>query len=159
MKVTSSEVGIEIAVTSVARTESRNTKITSTAKASPSRPSVTSVSIDWVMNGAWSVTTSSFDPSGMSVLSSGSSSATASDTSTVLAAGRLVTEIVRASSPLTRETVVLGEGSSSTSATSARVMSLVGSSRSGLRAILPRSAASLTRLPACTVSVLSPSVS
>ena len=46
MNVMSTEVGIEIAVTSVARTESRNNKITSTAKPRPSRPSWVSASID-----------------------------------------------------------------------------------------------------------------
>ena len=50
--VMSTLVGIEIAATSVERTESRKTKITSTAKTSPSRPSCASDSIDCSMNGA-----------------------------------------------------------------------------------------------------------
>ena len=42
----STDVGIEIAVTRVARTESRKMRITITAKSRPSRPSVASDSID-----------------------------------------------------------------------------------------------------------------
>ena len=42
MKVMSTEAGIEIAVTSVDRTDSRNTRMTITAKISPSVPSVAS---------------------------------------------------------------------------------------------------------------------
>ena len=57
MKVRSTLVGIEIAVTRVARTESRKTRITSTAKNSPSRPSCASESMDCWMYGAWSKTT------------------------------------------------------------------------------------------------------
>ncbi len=64
MKVSSTLVGIEIAVTRVARTESRKTRITSTAKNRPSRPSWASESIDCWMYGAWSKTTvnSAFSP-------------------------------------------------------------------------------------------------
>ncbi len=46
MNVIRTLVGIEIAVTSVARTESRNTRMTSTAKNRPRRPSCASASID-----------------------------------------------------------------------------------------------------------------
>ena len=46
MKVISTLVGIEIAVTRVARTESRKIRITITAKNSPSSPSCASASID-----------------------------------------------------------------------------------------------------------------
>ncbi len=46
MNVISTLVGIEIAVTRVARTDIRNTRITSTAKTKPSRPSFARVSID-----------------------------------------------------------------------------------------------------------------
>ncbi|CNL21770.1 Uncharacterised protein [Mycobacterium tuberculosis] len=52
MNVMSTDVGIEIAVTSVERTDMRNTRITSTAITRPSRPSVASVSMDCTMNGA-----------------------------------------------------------------------------------------------------------
>ncbi|KJL32795.1 hypothetical protein RL72_00147 [Microbacterium azadirachtae] len=52
MNVIRTLVGMEIAVTSVERTESRNTRITSTAKTSPSRPSWASDSMDCWMNGA-----------------------------------------------------------------------------------------------------------
>ena len=51
-KVMSTLVGIEIAATRVERTDSRNTKITSTAKTRPSRPSCASASIDCSMYGA-----------------------------------------------------------------------------------------------------------
>ena len=60
MKVMSTDTGIEIAVTRVERTDSRNTRITMTAKTRPSRPSVARLSIDCWMNGAWSNTTVNF---------------------------------------------------------------------------------------------------
>ena len=50
----SSDRGIDTAVTNVSRTDSRNAKTTSTAKASPSRPSVVRSLTDSVINGAWS---------------------------------------------------------------------------------------------------------
>ena len=52
MKVTSTETGIEIAVTIVERTDSRNSRMTSTAAARPSSPSRARLSIDCSMNGA-----------------------------------------------------------------------------------------------------------
>lgn len=52
MKVSSTEVGIEMAVTIVERTDSRNTRMTMTAKTRPSVPSVASASIELSMNGA-----------------------------------------------------------------------------------------------------------
>ena len=52
MNVMSTETGIEIAVTSVERTDSRNTRMMITANARPSRPSVASELIDCSMNGA-----------------------------------------------------------------------------------------------------------
>ena len=52
MNVMSTLVGIEIAVTSVARSDIRKIRITITAKNSPSRPSFASVSIDCWMYGA-----------------------------------------------------------------------------------------------------------
>ncbi len=57
MKVISTEIGIEMAATSVERIENRNRKMTITAKKRPSRPSVASELIDCWMNGAWSNTT------------------------------------------------------------------------------------------------------
>ncbi len=108
MNVTSSDVGIEIAVISVARTEKRKKKMTSTAKARPSSPSVTSVSIDCWMNGAWSSATVTVTSSPSAASISGSTEATACDTSTVFAEGRFVTDTVSASSPLTREIEVIG---------------------------------------------------
>jgi hypothetical protein len=46
--------GIETAVTSVERTDSRNSRITITAKASPSTPSLMRLLIDRFTYGAWS---------------------------------------------------------------------------------------------------------
>src|SRR5215207_10524433 len=124
MKVISTEVGIEIAVTSVARTDNRNTRITSTANSRPSSPSVASDSIDCSMYGAWSNTTVNVAP-GFVVSSedsrSGSRAVTAFDTSTVFAAGSFVTEMVSAGSPFTREMLATGLSVSSTDATSAIV--------------------------------------
>jgi hypothetical protein len=54
---------METAVTSVERKESRNTSMTRTAKARPSRPSVVSPSMDCRMEGASSETTASSAPS------------------------------------------------------------------------------------------------
>ena len=56
MKVISTEVGIEMAVTIVERTESRNTKITTIAKIRPSVPSTARFSSDFSTKGAWSNT-------------------------------------------------------------------------------------------------------
>ncbi len=50
--VINTETGIEIAVTNVDRTESRKIKITTMAMTSPSPPSLSRSSIDWVMKGA-----------------------------------------------------------------------------------------------------------
>ena len=52
MKVMSTLVGIEIAVTRVERTDSRKTRMTSTAKTRPSIPSTARVSMDCSMYGA-----------------------------------------------------------------------------------------------------------
>ncbi len=46
MNVMSTLVGIEMAVTRVARTDSRNTRMTTTAKKRPRRPSMARLSID-----------------------------------------------------------------------------------------------------------------
>ena len=52
----STDVGMLIAVTSVARRLSRNSRITTIAKTRPSPPSCSRTSIDCWMNGAWSNT-------------------------------------------------------------------------------------------------------
>jgi hypothetical protein len=52
MKVSSTETGMEIAVTRVERSEIRKMKITITANSNPSRPSCASDSIDCSMKGA-----------------------------------------------------------------------------------------------------------
>ena len=103
MKVRSTEVGIEMAVTSVERIDRRKTRITMTAKKRPRRPSVASDSIDFSMNGAWSNTIVNSVPLPIDSASAGSAPCTARETSTVLPAGVLVTPRVRASSPFTRE--------------------------------------------------------
>ena len=120
MKVMSTEVGMEMAVTSVARTDSRKTRITSTAKARPSSPSCVSESIDCWMNGAWSKTTVKV-ASGMSFSRFGRIARTPLDTSTVLAAGTLVTEMVNAGTPFTREMLVTGFSTTATVETSPMV--------------------------------------
>ena len=51
-KVMSTETGMEMAVTSVDRTERRKTRITMTAKMRPSTPSTARLLIDSSMNGA-----------------------------------------------------------------------------------------------------------
>ena len=53
---TSTDSGIDTAVTSVARTDSRNPRITRIANSRPSRPSVVRSSMELEMNGAWSKT-------------------------------------------------------------------------------------------------------
>ena len=60
MNVMSTETGIEIAVTRVDRIENRKTRMMTTAKPSPSRPSSARLLIEVVIEGAWSVTTVNF---------------------------------------------------------------------------------------------------
>ncbi len=52
MKVTSTDSGIEIAVTIVERSDSRKTRITTIANSRPSSPSIARCWIDSSMNGA-----------------------------------------------------------------------------------------------------------
>ena len=103
MKVSRIEVGMEMAVTSVERTDSRNSRMTMTAKNRPSVPSVASASIELSMNGAWSKTTVNAVPEPIAVARPGRVSCTSRDTSTVLPSGVLVTASVSEGSPLTRE--------------------------------------------------------
>ncbi len=183
----STEVGIEIAVTSVALIDSRKTRITMTANASPSRPSVASASIDCSMYGAWSKTTVNDAPGFVESSEdsrSGSSAVTAFDTSTVFAAGSFVTEIVRAGSPFTREMLETGLSASSTDATSAIVAATgtlvvvgravasgsvvpsvgAGAGASGTCSVAPSTGSAAIsstlpmRVPVCTAYVESPSV-
>ena len=109
---------MEIAVMIVARTLSRNTRMTSTAKPRPRRPSTSRSSIDCSMKGAWSkrVTNSTSSPSVAST--SCSASSTPCDTSTVLPSGVLRTCSMSESSPFVRETELAGASTRSTSATS-----------------------------------------
>ena len=103
MKVMSTEVGMETAVTSVERIESRKIRITITAKTRPSSPSWVSDSIDWVMNGAWLKTTVNVVFPPMLLASESSWARTSSETETVLPESVFVMERVRASFPSTRE--------------------------------------------------------
>ncbi len=123
MKVTSSEAGIEIAVTSVERIETRKTKITRIAAARPSRPSVASVSMERSIEGAWSKTTvnSVFEPT--FAATSSSASETACETSTVLPVAVLVIATASEGSPLTRAIESEGLSTSSTLARSSIVSS------------------------------------
>jgi hypothetical protein len=150
MKVMSTETGMEIAVTSVERIDSRKTRITITAKTRPSTPSTARLLIDSSMNGAWSKTTVScvLLPSDSSM--PGIRSCTSLETSTVLPAGDLVTAMVSEGSPLMREIPVTGSSVMVTSATSP----------SGVKGALPPSSGSevmssveVMREPACTVRV------
>ena len=154
MKVMRTLVGIEIAVTSVERTDSRKIRITITAKTRPSSPSWASDSIDCWMNGAWSNTVVNVAP-GRSFLSCGIRSVTAFDTSTVFADGSLVTAIVRAVLPSTRESDVTGSPSISTFATDPTVAPGVVPPMSGIACTC---STLVSFSPVCTVSVLSFSV-
>ena len=79
MKVSSTETGIDTAVTIVERSEIRKMKITITAKSRPSSPSCASDSIDCSMNGAWLKTIVNSAPSPSASASPGSASRTAFD--------------------------------------------------------------------------------
>ena len=127
MKAISSEVGIEIAVTTVGRTRRRNSRITPTAKSRPSRPSSASARIDSSMKGAWSKTTSAsaFPPTPSRV--SARTPSTPSETSTTLPSTVAVTISTRDSRPLVREIEVASCVVRSTDATSARVIGSAGS--------------------------------
>ncbi len=103
MKVMSTETGIEIAVTRVDLIENRKTRMMTTAKTSPSRPSCARLSIDWVMDGAWSDTTVSFVLLPSCFSSVGMSARTRFETDTVFPAADLVMFSVTAALPLTRE--------------------------------------------------------
>ena len=108
MKVINTDTGIEIAVTRVERIDSRNTRITITAKTSPSRPSVASDSIDCWMKGAWSNTTVSFELLPSAFSKPGMRFRTAWETETVFPSGALLTWMVRAGLPSTREMPTTG---------------------------------------------------
>jgi hypothetical protein len=100
--VTSSDSGIEIAVTIVERTENRKSRITSTAKIRPSPPSVVRSSTDFSMNGAWSKATVMSAPEPRDSSSSPIRSATWWEMSTVLPSGVLVIASERLGSPFVR---------------------------------------------------------
>ena len=160
MNVISTLVGIEIAVTRVARTDSRNSRMTSTAKSRPSMPSWASDSIDCWMYGAWSKTTMNSEPEPIESCRSGSAAVTARDTSTVLAEGSFVTAIVRAGSPFTREIEVTGSCSCATVATSAIVTApaCACAGVEGTRGSAAMSSDDVSFAPVCTVRVWSFSV-
>ena len=103
IRVMSTDVGMLIAVTSVARMLSRNSRITTTAKTRPRPPSCSSESIDCVMNGAWSNTGVNAPPAPSEERRPGSASATSCETCTVFASGSFVTETVSAGLPFTSE--------------------------------------------------------
>ena len=119
------ESGIEIAVMIVARTDSRKTRMTRTAKISPSPPSLSRSWMDCSMNGAWSKAETNSVSSPIDFSSSGSLSATAWETSTVFASDSFMIEIDREGCPLVREIDSMGASTSLTSATSE---SVIGSS-------------------------------
>ena len=86
-----SENGMDSAVTTVDRTESRKTRMTRIAIPSPSSPSSVSAVMDSWMNGAWSNTTVNRVSSPRSSSRSATDSETSSATVTVLASVSLVT--------------------------------------------------------------------
>ncbi len=114
---------MEIAVTRVERTDSRKTRITTTANSRPRAPSVARSWIDSSMNGAWSKTTVRLSPDTSSV-SSSMASLSAWETATTSASWVAVIEIERASSPFMRVIEVCSSVTRSTSATSAMVTTL-----------------------------------
>ncbi len=115
---TTSDSGMDTAVTMVERKENRNSRMTRIAKTSPNAPSVVSPSMDRSTKGAWSKTTVSSVPSPSARSSSGSRSCTARETSTVLPSGVRVTVIPRLSEPLVRVREVAASSVSVISATS-----------------------------------------
>ena len=160
MKVMSTLVGMEMTVTRVERIESRNTRITSTAKTRPRPPSSASDEIDCWMKGAWSKTTVTLAPDPSLSSMSGIWAFTSFETSTVLAEGNFVTAMVSAGLPSTREIELAGSSPSATDATSpiaftppAKPCGLLGTSgRADMSSTDPSCA------PDCTLRVLSPSV-
>ena len=157
MNVMSTDVGIEMAVTRVARMSSRKIRMMSTANARPSSPSVASDSIDSSMYGAWSKTTTSSTSEPRASSRSGMSARTPFETSTVFAAGSLVTAMVSAGSPLTREMLVTGLSVNATDATSPMTTTSPGSV-CPTRGSAAMSSTEPSLDPVCTAKVLSSSV-
>ncbi len=159
MNVTSSDSGIDTAETSVERSDARNSRITTTAKRSPSRPSVARPSMDSSMNGAWSNTTSTRTSWASSTPErSSTASWTACDTSTVLPAGVLVMATASAGSPSSRENDVAGSGPAVTVATSPSATGGVpGAAVGDTRGSAASSSTVVTAVPTCTLRVRSPS--
>ena len=151
--MTSSDSGIEIAVMTVARTESRKMRMTTTAKTRPSTPSLTRSSIDCLMNGAWSNTVWNATSSLIFSSMSGSASLTPSEMSTMLPSGFFMIVSDSAGSPFVREIVCTSASRISTSATSlsSTGSSPPGSARSAIWSTV------VSRAPTVTGVVLSPS--
>ncbi|MCY1224578.1 hypothetical protein D9M72_367410 [compost metagenome] len=150
MKVMSRDSGMETAVTSVERTDIRNTRMTATAKPRPSRPSVVRSLMDFSMNGAWSNTgvNLALDPSSAS--SWPMESFTACEIATVSPSGFLVTESASVSLPLVR---VIDVRTSSLMLTSATLPMVAASLAPPSGRALTASRES-TGLPICSESVL-----
>src|SRR5437763_7714957 len=142
----STDSGIDTAVTSVARTDSRKPRITRTAKTNPRNPSRVRSWIDARMNGAWSSTTVTVAlraaPPSISVMR-GSAPRISSDTATVLASAFFDTPMPVLGTPLVRVYPVAGAG--------AAVIVAMSPSRTGVVAAAPvggvSSAGGLTRPP------------
>ena len=109
---------MEIAVTSVERTESRKTRITATAKPRPSSPSTVRSWMDCSMKGAWSKTVVNVASGPSCAASPGSSAATAWEMPTVSPSGFLVTDTASVSTPLVRVIEVAASSCMLTSASS-----------------------------------------
>ncbi len=102
ISVSSTDSGMEIAVTSVERSEARKRRITTTAKRRPSRPSVVRPSMDLETAGPWSLTTVSFASAPRSARSCGSLSLTASEIATALPSWSMVMAMPRLGLPSVR---------------------------------------------------------
>ncbi|CAH0309190.1 hypothetical protein SRABI128_04448 [Microbacterium sp. Bi128] len=141
---------MDTAVTRVARTDIRNTRITRTAKPSPSRPSVVRSLMDFSMNGAWSKTGVNLALEPSSASSCGMASLTAWEIATVSPSGFLVTDRARVSLPLVR---VIDVRASSTRLTSA-TLPIVAASRAAPSGRALMASRESTGLPICSERVL-----
>jgi hypothetical protein len=113
---TTTDSGIDTAVTRVERSDIRNSRITRTANASPSRPSVVSPPIASLTGVPWSNTTLISAP--IFFDSSGSLSRTESEMATAFPLSTMVTDRPRLGLPLVRVMDVGGANPAWTSATS-----------------------------------------
>jgi hypothetical protein len=148
---TITDSGMDTAVTSVDRTDSRKNRITSTAITRPSRPSVVRPSIDRSTNGAWSKTGVERGVPAEAAAEPGQLVLDGVGDLTALPSGVAVTMMPRLGLPLVRVMVEAGAVVSVTEATSP---SLTGAALAGeVEALEVVQGAS--GVPTCTLSALS----